>query len=281
MSIISIPFTFSAGAVIIASQHNSNFGTIVSDYNGFIDNNNISTSAAIAYSKLNLTGTILNSDLAGSITDSKLSQITTPGKVSGTSLTLLASTTTSAGRFPMINLASGTNTSAYIFYGDQVLRAAPSVLSNVLFQYQGVIDGTAGASGDGETNAATLTPVYGVTTIYRFLATSARNIGSGAGNTVWSTKWIKISGVNTITIYTRLWVAVTTGSGQPKLTVAIGSASGSVSATAGLVTPTWYSFTIDVSGLSNGTTYDVTASLGNINDISQEPCCANVVAFGS
>ena len=43
MSIISKPNTFSAGAVIIASQHNANFDTIYSDYNGNIDSTNISS----------------------------------------------------------------------------------------------------------------------------------------------------------------------------------------------------------------------------------------------
>lgn len=55
MSLISIPNTFSAGAVIIASQHNSNFSTIYSDYNGNIDNTNIVASAGIVASKLDLT----------------------------------------------------------------------------------------------------------------------------------------------------------------------------------------------------------------------------------
>lgn len=55
MSIISIPNTFSAGAVIVASQHNSNFSTIYSDYNGNIDNTNIVASAGIVASKLDLT----------------------------------------------------------------------------------------------------------------------------------------------------------------------------------------------------------------------------------
>lgn len=55
MSIISIPFIFSAGAVIVASQHNSCFSTIYSDYSGNIDNTNIVTNAGIIASKLDLT----------------------------------------------------------------------------------------------------------------------------------------------------------------------------------------------------------------------------------
>lgn len=52
MATITKPFTFAAGAIVVASEHNSNFDTIYSDYNGGITNANISASAAIAYSKL-------------------------------------------------------------------------------------------------------------------------------------------------------------------------------------------------------------------------------------
>lgn len=55
MSIIIKPFTFSAGAVITASQHNSDFDTIYSDHNGNIDNSNIVSAAGIVASKLDLT----------------------------------------------------------------------------------------------------------------------------------------------------------------------------------------------------------------------------------
>ena len=51
-------------------------------------NAQISNSAAIAYSKLNLTGAIANADLAGSIADSKLLQIATANKVAGSAVQL-------------------------------------------------------------------------------------------------------------------------------------------------------------------------------------------------
>lgn len=54
---------------------------------GKIVNANVDAAAAIAYSKLNLTGAVLNADLAGSIADSKLSTISTAGKVSGAAIT--------------------------------------------------------------------------------------------------------------------------------------------------------------------------------------------------
>lgn len=120
MAIISIPFTFSAGATIIASQHNTCFSTIYADYNGFIDNNNIVSNAAIAYSKLNLATSIVNADIgaAAAIVDTKLAQITTASKVSGAAITLLTSLPSGAGVIPVANLGSGTPTSAKFLRGD-------------------------------------------------------------------------------------------------------------------------------------------------------------------
>lgn len=52
MAVIVKPFTFAAGALVIASEHNSNYDTIITDYNGNITNANISASAAITITKL-------------------------------------------------------------------------------------------------------------------------------------------------------------------------------------------------------------------------------------
>lgn len=61
---------------------------------------------SIPYSKLTLTGTILNADVNASaaIVDTKLAQIATAGKVSGASLTSLASIPSGAGIIPVANL---------------------------------------------------------------------------------------------------------------------------------------------------------------------------------
>ena len=68
MSLVTKPFTFSSGAIIYASEHNSNFNTIYDEFNGGIGNANIASGAAIS--------------------DSKLAQITTAGKVSISALTV-------------------------------------------------------------------------------------------------------------------------------------------------------------------------------------------------
>ncbi len=72
MSTISRQTTWSDDQVLNAADLNAEFDNIVSDYNGSITNANIDASAAIVYSKLNLTGAILNADLAGSIAAAKI-----------------------------------------------------------------------------------------------------------------------------------------------------------------------------------------------------------------
>ncbi len=83
MSLINIPNIFTVGAVIVASQHNSNFSVIYSDYDGNIDDTNLAASA--------------------NISDTKLAQIVTAGKVSGAALTSLSSTPSGAGILPGAN----------------------------------------------------------------------------------------------------------------------------------------------------------------------------------
>lgn len=123
MSIVTLPFTFSAGAVIIAAQHNSNFTTIYSDYNGNIQNVNIASNAGIPYSKLTLTGSIIDADVNSSaaITNSKLN------------LATVAQDTTLNGKVLIGSAHQGD-----IFYdnGTQITRLTPGTAGQVL-QTQG------------------------------------------------------------------------------------------------------------------------------------------------
>lgn len=64
MAVISRVTTWADGQTLTASALNGEFSNILNDYNGGITNANISASAAIAYSKLNLTGNILSADIA-------------------------------------------------------------------------------------------------------------------------------------------------------------------------------------------------------------------------
>lgn len=111
-----------SGVVISSQAYNNDLNTVytylqngVSVYqDGTIVNADVATNAAFSYSKLNLSNSILNADiatgsnidyaklnlsfavkntdLAGSITDNKLSQITTSGKVSGNAVIVSSQT---------------------------------------------------------------------------------------------------------------------------------------------------------------------------------------------
>lgn len=63
MALLSVPYTFTVGAVIVAAQHNSNFQTIYNDYSGNIQDVNIASNAGIEYSKLSLNNSILADDI--------------------------------------------------------------------------------------------------------------------------------------------------------------------------------------------------------------------------
>lgn len=76
MGLIAVPNTFSAGELIIAAEHNQNFTTIYSEFNGNISNANISDTAAIVDTKLatiatlakvNVTALIVASQAAGDL----------------------------------------------------------------------------------------------------------------------------------------------------------------------------------------------------------------------
>ena len=76
-------------STIVNDDINSSAGVAYSKLNlaDSIVNTDINAAAAIAYSKLSLAGSVINADLAGSITDTKLNTITTAGKVADSALT--------------------------------------------------------------------------------------------------------------------------------------------------------------------------------------------------
>jgi len=104
MSLASIPFIFSAGQTIIASQHNSNFSTIYNVVNGGLDNSNLSAGAGIVYTKLYLAGQLINTDISptAAIDGSKLAN-------SGIDLT-----TKVTGVLPIANGGTGSATASLV-----------------------------------------------------------------------------------------------------------------------------------------------------------------------
>ena len=263
MAIIVLPFTFSAGAVIIASQHNSNFSTIYNDYNGNIDNTNIVASAGIVASKLDLTSPGAIGSTApntGAFSTLKIGTMHN-GDIfydNGTVVSRLV-----AGTTGLVLLTQGTN-------------AAPqwgnvSVSSNFLFSYNGAVQGsTTEYSGSVLTSA-------GVTGNYRYLQSTGTSYV-----TVWTTKLVKLPGLKTATIWTRIWNNNNSANRTANLLVDIGGQNSNVSGTNGQGSPEWNSFTIDISSLASGTTCDVKAQLKLLTAGGGDVVyCSDIVGFGS
>lgn len=94
------------------------------------------------------------------------------------------------------------------------------------------------------------------------------NVTSGSYTTIDTSKFRKISGINTLTYWVK-GAGINPGADRgivAKMTV--GTQSVEVTVNTGSTTPAWESGTIDVSGLTNGTTYDIT---NEVKKNSSEP----------
>jgi len=120
MGLVTLPAFGSDPVSVTAAGLDGKVDPLATEFNGNIENVNIKAAAGIVYSKLSLTGSILNADLSASaaIADTKLAQITTASKVHGTSITGLASLPAGAGIAPVANLGSGTPSSSNFLRGD-------------------------------------------------------------------------------------------------------------------------------------------------------------------
>lgn len=99
-------------------------------------------------------------------------------------------------------------------------------------------------------------------------------------------KWVRVAGVNTVTIYARIWQEggglATPYTNQATLNVDIGGQSNTASCPSDETSPYAVSFTIDVSSLSVGTAYNVTIQLKHTNTDDGGSCyLSSLVAYGS
>lgn len=106
-------YSYVANTVIDPNQNNTNENALYTYLQtgvdtfaaGSVTGAAISSSAAIPYTSLSLSNSILNADINSSaaIVDTKLAQITTASKVSGAALTSLTSVPSGAGLLPLAN----------------------------------------------------------------------------------------------------------------------------------------------------------------------------------
>lgn len=278
MSLISKPWTFSAGAVIIASEHNSDFDTIYSEFNGSISNTNIASNAAIAYSKLNLTGNIVNADIksTAAIVDTKLAQITTAGKVSGAALTSLSSTPSGAGVVPIANLATGTPTGSKFIRDDGSLQIPPS-LGNVIFRSGYFPYKSSDLKAFYVASANSITSQTDNQTLYTNFWVSSNN---DTYETIFDEEyWKRLSGTTTATVYAWAWGGSGTLNANLQITMYDGSATltGNASTTGNPTTPQLITFTIDISTLSTSAVTKIKGELKTVSGLSTSFCAAIVI----
>ena len=149
-------------------------------------------------------------------------------------------------------------------------QAIGASFSNKLFEYAGVVN-TAN-----EVNASSIISTNPIT--YRFL----RSIDSASiYATLWTTRWKKLSGVNTITPLIRLWTSTGPGSTKALCRLTVGTITGTAAGSASKTNPEWaVGNALDVSGLNNGTYYDVVFESGTDN-IADYTLYSNLIGFGS
>jgi len=105
--------------------------------------------------------------------------------------------------------------------------------------------------------------------------------------TIITSKFKKIAGISTVTVWCNIWRKEESTAENPyqaNCQVTIGSASGNVS---GSILPyatppvaEWQTFDIDVSGLTNGTTYDVTIQLKSVTG-NVVVCLGSIIGIAS
>ncbi|MCK9370603.1 hypothetical protein M0R04_11895 [Candidatus Dojkabacteria bacterium] len=167
------------------------------------------------------------------------------------------------------NLGSGSATSSTYLRGDQSWQTL-AITSNVLFTWNGVdvVD-----SDKGFLSATSLTD-----------AVTAPKMGYIVGSTtsyvtVLTGKFTKISGISTITVFARLWSQNVASDQEALCNINVGGQT-LVLQTTESITPTWLSGTIDVSSLTNTTTYDITIQLKNETNPTRS-CLSAITLIGS
>jgi len=251
MGVITKTYTFSTGATIVAAEHNSNFDTIYNAFNGSIDDANISATAAIA--------------------DTKLDQITTAGKVSGTSLTLLGNIPSAAGIIPVAHIPTGTANNQVV---KLVAAAALPVLTATNLQNLNAANISTGyvppeRLGSGTPSAtlylngaSTWTNLSALSNvIYNQGFTPTLQNGGTSYATISNFRWVKLSGATSVRLHTMLQ---SLGGGFSTATCLVAIGSLSATAVTSSDTMAWVTSTnLSISSLTDGTAYNGVVMLKN------------------
>jgi len=154
-----------------------------------------------------------------------------------------------------------------------VAASANDNTSNVLFQYQASVDSTNADYGEVQDTVLVGSAVAGT---YRYF----KNHDGTTPRTAFKTKWKKIAGIDTITVYAQGWVNGSGGGRNVEIKIDVGGANVTLEGTDDQNTPEWLNDDIDVSGLSDGTAYDVTVTF-QISASGTQSYLGSLIAFGS
>lgn len=161
----------------------------------------------------------------------------------------------------------------YVYNGTSWVAAQQ--LSNVLFSWSGTTDyaGSGGANFYYGTGTTPIVSGGSVGNAFYFVEAAVTY------QTFLRSKMLKIAGVNTVTCYARCWYNSTV---HGDIRVTIGGQTG----TSGIdtaSTPTWETLSdIDVSGLTNGSVYDITVEMVNDSGgTDSRQYCSSIIMFGS
>lgn len=133
--------------------------------------------------------------------------------------------------------------------------------SNVIFAWAGWDAQSGSGGGSGIYIGTDQTPNSSIDTQNVFVKRTWANTANYGNMLAW--KWTKVVGINTLTVNVRAWCALTDVTDAfVRLDVNNGT-TGTSSDISASTTPAWQTaFTVDVSGLSNGTTYDMEIQAG-------------------
>lgn len=157
----------------------------------------------------------------------------------------------------------------YVYNGSTWVAAAP--LSNCLYTWGGT-DAQVFSTANATSAAATEVWMY-----------AQRQGASTAYLQVLKSKFKKISGVNTVTWYALTAMSSTVNTDKSKVKVDVGGQNSEAQQAASSTTPEWLTNTIDVSGLTNGTVYDIAISLGKVSagNGTEHSNLFSIILFGS
>jgi hypothetical protein len=164
-----------------------------------------------------------------------------------------------------------------LYVYDEDWKIVGESLSNVIFEWHGCVVATDGSSGHGiiQTTGSVTPPL----TSAPYATTHFYVVKGGTYRTILSSQFTKISGITTVTIHARVWSSSTNAAEEAILSVDIGGQANTVKSVTS-DTPSWVTTSnIDVSSLTNGTTYTITIQLKN--EANEYAYCSDVVLIAS